>query len=166
MVRRHFVSFQSNRLAFLWVAVPQTRNRSHFFQSIEMAKPTPKFTSYETRVCLLYDFKAGLSATESVRRIHSCFGEDAVGLEGARTWFKKFRSGNLNIADARVLSAINAKESPAEAKRSRKKTGDSKATESKKKKGEHTIKVEVNETGWLGPKLELMAEQSNVENEW
>ncbi|KAI6196191.1 Histone-lysine N-methyltransferase SETMAR [Aphelenchoides besseyi] len=165
MVRRHFVSFQSNRLAFFWVVVPQTRNRSHFFQSIEMTKPTPKFTSYETRVCLLYDFKAGLSATESVRRIHSCFGEDAVGLEGARTWFKKFRSGNLNIADARVLSAINAKESPAEAKRSRKKTDDSKATESKKK-GEHTIKVEVNETGWLEPKLELMAEQSNVENEW
>ncbi|KAI6171945.1 Histone-lysine N-methyltransferase SETMAR [Aphelenchoides besseyi] len=137
-----------------------------FFSIIEMAKSTPKFTNYETRVCLLYDFKAGLSALESVRKIHSCFGEDAVGLEGARTWFKKFRSGNLNIADARVLSAINAKGSPAETRKSRKKTDDSEETEPKKKRVQHMIKIEVNEIGWLEPKLELMAEQSNVENEW
>ncbi|KAI6240519.1 hypothetical protein M3Y99_00446500 [Aphelenchoides fujianensis] len=54
------------------------------------SKPTavPKATDYNTRVCLLYDFRTGLSAADSVRKIHAIFGADAVGLEGAKTWWK------------------------------------------------------------------------------
>ncbi|KAI6240546.1 Histone-lysine N-methyltransferase SETMAR [Aphelenchoides fujianensis] len=72
------------------------------------SKPTavPKTTDYNTRVCLLYDFRAGLSAADSVRKIHAIFGADAVGLEGAKTWWKKFRTGNTKIADERVLGAL------------------------------------------------------------
>ncbi|KAI6234361.1 Histone-lysine N-methyltransferase SETMAR [Aphelenchoides fujianensis] len=72
------------------------------------SKPTvvPKTTDYNTRVCLLYDFRAGMSAADSVRKIHAIFGADAVGLEGAKTWWKKFRAGNTKIADERPADSL------------------------------------------------------------
>ncbi|KAI6230397.1 hypothetical protein M3Y99_01068000 [Aphelenchoides fujianensis] len=54
----------------------------------DVPKTTPKVTDYNTRVCLLYDYRAGMSAGDSVRKIHAIFGPDAVGLEGAKTWWK------------------------------------------------------------------------------
>ncbi|KAI6240501.1 Histone-lysine N-methyltransferase SETMAR [Aphelenchoides fujianensis] len=68
-------------------------------------KTTPKVTDYNTRMCLLYDFRAGLSAADSVKKIHAIFGPEAVGLEGAKTWWKKFRAGNFKIADERAVES-------------------------------------------------------------
>ena len=51
------------------------------------------------RCCLLYDFKVGLSAAASSRRICQAFGDSAVNERTARHWFQKFRSGNLSLCD-------------------------------------------------------------------
>ncbi|GFV64909.1 histone-lysine N-methyltransferase SETMAR [Trichonephila clavipes] len=48
------------------------------------------------RGCLLYDFKVGLSAVASSRRICQAFGDSAVNERTARHWFKKIRSGDLS----------------------------------------------------------------------
>jgi len=50
-------------------------------------------------VYLLYDFKGGLSAAASSRRICQAFGENAVNERTARHWFQKFRSGDVSLAD-------------------------------------------------------------------
>lgn len=52
------------------------------------------------RSCLLYDFKVGLSAAESSRRICQAFGDNAVNERTARQWFQKFRSGDMSLNDA------------------------------------------------------------------
>ncbi|GFW98501.1 histone-lysine N-methyltransferase SETMAR [Trichonephila clavipes] len=49
--------------------------------------------------CLLYDFKVGLSAAASSRRICEAFGDSAVNERTARHWFLKFRSGDLSLCD-------------------------------------------------------------------
>ncbi|GFW87935.1 histone-lysine N-methyltransferase SETMAR [Trichonephila clavipes] len=49
--------------------------------------------------CLLYDFKVGLSATASSRRISQAFGDSAVNERTARHWFEIFRSGDLSLCD-------------------------------------------------------------------
>ncbi|GFW42196.1 histone-lysine N-methyltransferase SETMAR [Trichonephila clavipes] len=49
--------------------------------------------------CLLYDFKVGLSAAASSRRICQAFGDSAVNERTARHWFQKFRSGDLYLCD-------------------------------------------------------------------
>ncbi|GFW15072.1 histone-lysine N-methyltransferase SETMAR [Trichonephila clavipes] len=41
------------------------------------------------RGCLLYDFKVGLSAAASNRRICQAFGDSAVNKRTPRNWFKK-----------------------------------------------------------------------------
>ncbi|GFS71552.1 histone-lysine N-methyltransferase SETMAR [Trichonephila clavipes] len=51
------------------------------------------------RCCLLYDFKVGLSAALSCRRICQAFGDSAVNERRARHWFQKFRSGDLFLCD-------------------------------------------------------------------
>lgn len=51
------------------------------------------------RCCLLYDFKVGLSAAASSRRICQAFGDSAVNERTARHWFQKFRSGDLSLCD-------------------------------------------------------------------
>ncbi|XP_076066931.1 histone-lysine N-methyltransferase SETMAR-like [Oratosquilla oratoria] len=51
------------------------------------------------RGCLLYDFKVGLSAVVSSRRICQAFGDSAVNERTARLWFKKFKSGDLSLRD-------------------------------------------------------------------
>ncbi|XP_035220488.1 histone-lysine N-methyltransferase SETMAR-like [Stegodyphus dumicola] len=52
------------------------------------------------RTSLLYDFKVGLSAAESSRRICQAFGNDAVNERTARQWFQKFWSGYMSLSDA------------------------------------------------------------------
>ncbi|GFY69199.1 histone-lysine N-methyltransferase SETMAR [Trichonephila inaurata madagascariensis] len=51
------------------------------------------------RGCLLYDFKVGLSASASSRRICQAFGDSTVYERTARHWFQKFRSGDLSLCD-------------------------------------------------------------------
>ncbi|GFY38874.1 histone-lysine N-methyltransferase SETMAR [Trichonephila inaurata madagascariensis] len=51
------------------------------------------------RGCLLYDFKVGLSAAASSRRICQAFGDSAVNERTARHWFQKFRMGDLSLCD-------------------------------------------------------------------
>ena len=51
------------------------------------------------RSCLLYDFKVGLSAAASSRRICQAFGDSTVNERTARRWFQKFMSGDLSLRD-------------------------------------------------------------------
>ncbi|GFY37890.1 histone-lysine N-methyltransferase SETMAR [Trichonephila inaurata madagascariensis] len=51
------------------------------------------------RSCFLYDFKLGLSASASSRRICQAFGDSSVTEHMARHWFQKFRSGDLSLSD-------------------------------------------------------------------
>ncbi|XP_076052673.1 histone-lysine N-methyltransferase SETMAR-like [Oratosquilla oratoria] len=51
------------------------------------------------RGCLLYDFKVGLSAATSSRRICQAFGDSAVNERTARRWFQKLKSGDLSLRD-------------------------------------------------------------------
>ena len=51
------------------------------------------------RSCLLYDFKVGLSAAASSRRICQPFGDSAVNERTARRWFQKFKLGDLSLRD-------------------------------------------------------------------
>ncbi|GFV30319.1 histone-lysine N-methyltransferase SETMAR [Trichonephila clavipes] len=54
--------------------------------------------------CLLYDFKVGLSASASSRRICQAFGYSPVNERTARNWFQKFSSGDLSLcAKARTV---------------------------------------------------------------
>ncbi|GFS62128.1 histone-lysine N-methyltransferase SETMAR [Trichonephila clavipes] len=49
--------------------------------------------------CLLYNFKAGLSAAASSRRICQAFGDSAVNERTTRHWFQKLRSRDLSLCD-------------------------------------------------------------------
>lgn len=51
------------------------------------------------RTCLLYDFKFGVTAAESCRRICSAFGADVVSERTAQEWFKRFRTGDTSVQD-------------------------------------------------------------------
>ncbi|GFY66166.1 histone-lysine N-methyltransferase SETMAR [Trichonephila inaurata madagascariensis] len=51
------------------------------------------------RGCLLYDFKVGLLAAASSRRICRVFGDIAVNERTTRHWFQKFRLGDLSLCD-------------------------------------------------------------------
>ncbi|GFY57606.1 histone-lysine N-methyltransferase SETMAR [Trichonephila inaurata madagascariensis] len=57
---------------------------------------------------LLYDFKAGLSASASSRRICQAFGDSAVDERKARLWFQKFRSGDLSLCDKALTGRLQA----------------------------------------------------------
>ncbi|PRD22395.1 UNVERIFIED_CONTAM: Histone-lysine N-methyltransferase SETMAR [Trichonephila clavipes] len=48
---------------------------------------------------LLFDFKEGLTAAASSRRIYQAFGNSAVNQRTARDWFRKFRSGDLSLCN-------------------------------------------------------------------
>lgn len=51
------------------------------------------------RSCLLYDFKSGLKAVESIRRINAAFGEGTVSRTTAYDWFDRFRGGDYSLED-------------------------------------------------------------------
>ncbi|KAK6009622.1 transposase, partial [Ostertagia ostertagi] len=56
-------------------------------------------SSVQIRLCLLYDFKVGLNASESVNRITSAFGEGTSPFGTLSDGFKKFREGNEELED-------------------------------------------------------------------
>lgn len=51
------------------------------------------------RVLLLYDFKFGVKAAESSRRICAAFGDGSVSERTAQDWFKRFREGDTSLED-------------------------------------------------------------------
>ena len=51
------------------------------------------------RSLILYDFKSGLNAKESFRRIADAFGEETISLRGVQHWFQRFRSGDFCLED-------------------------------------------------------------------
>ena len=51
------------------------------------------------RLYMYYDFKVGLKAAESHRRLCAAFGEDVVHYNTVQSWFKQFSSGNYDIED-------------------------------------------------------------------
>ena len=51
------------------------------------------------RVCPLYKFKLGTSASSGSCKLCTAFGEGAVSEKTARNWFQKFCSGNETLED-------------------------------------------------------------------
>ena len=51
------------------------------------------------RYSMLYDFRAGLKAAESHRRLCKAFLPDVVSKQTVKNWFKRFKSGNYSIDD-------------------------------------------------------------------
>lgn len=56
-------------------------------------------SNIKIRTCLLYDFKVGLNAIESVKRINLGFGKGTINIRDAQRWFKRFRGGNEDLED-------------------------------------------------------------------
>ncbi len=48
---------------------------------------------------MFYDFKFGLNATDSSRRINDTFNKDTVSEPAVRDWFSRFRAGDYNLED-------------------------------------------------------------------
>lgn len=53
----------------------------------------------QQRTMLLYDYKSGLNAGHSERRINQAFGEGTIGHRTAYDWFKKFQRGQFDLKD-------------------------------------------------------------------
>ena len=53
----------------------------------------------QIRICLLYDFKSGLTAANSQRKLCAAFSEDLVSERAAQKHFQRFRSGDFGIED-------------------------------------------------------------------
>ena len=51
------------------------------------------------RVSMLYDFKQGKSAAESLQTLHSSFGEDCISRSQCFKWFKRFHDGDESLED-------------------------------------------------------------------
>ena len=51
------------------------------------------------RELLKYEFEMGHSAHEAAQNINRVKGHGTVGYTTAKTWFSKFRSGNLAVKD-------------------------------------------------------------------
>ena len=49
---------------------------------------------------MLYDFKSGVSAAESSRRINAAFGEGTTSERSAHDWFARFRKGDESLEEA------------------------------------------------------------------
>ena len=52
---------------------------------------------HHTRAFFLYDFRSGLKAAESHRRLCSAFGEDIVPQTTVYDWYRKFKSGDESL---------------------------------------------------------------------
>lgn len=58
-----------------------------------------ELSKQQIRACLLYDFKSGVNATESSRRIINAFGPGTISERSAREWFQRFRAEDYNLED-------------------------------------------------------------------
>lgn len=46
-----------------------------------------------------YEFRRGVTAAQTVRRVCEVFGKDATTEKTVRRWFKKFRDGNFDLSN-------------------------------------------------------------------
>lgn len=53
------------------------------------------------RHIMLFYFRKGKSAAQTVNKICSVYGDDAVGESTVRKWFARFRTGNFELEDAK-----------------------------------------------------------------
>ena len=51
------------------------------------------------RGCMLYDFKSGMKAVASCRRICDAFGNDIVSERVCQDWFSRFKKGDYSLCD-------------------------------------------------------------------
>lgn len=51
------------------------------------------------RGCMLYDFKSGMKATASCRRICDAFGNDIISERVCQNWFLRFKKGDCSLSD-------------------------------------------------------------------
>ena len=51
------------------------------------------------RHIMLYHFEKGWSAAQSFRDLNELYGEGTISKSQAERWFKKFKSGDTNLAD-------------------------------------------------------------------
>ena len=51
------------------------------------------------RHIMLYHFEKGWSAAQSYRDLNELFGEGTISKSQVKRWFKKFKSGDTNLAD-------------------------------------------------------------------
>ena len=54
---------------------------------------------YQARVCFLYDFKQGKTASESHQTLVNVFGEDVITTHQCQNRFKHFQDGNTSLED-------------------------------------------------------------------
>jgi histone-lysine N-methyltransferase SETMAR len=52
------------------------------------------------RHILLFFFRKGLEATEAQREICGVYGDSIISVDTCQRWFARFRSGDINLADA------------------------------------------------------------------
>ena len=53
----------------------------------------------QIRTIFLYEFKNGLNAAETARKVNDAFGVDTVKERTVQWCFKKFKSGNEGLED-------------------------------------------------------------------
>ena len=58
-----------------------------------------EMTNLLMRSCLLYDFKSGLNAADSWRRLWPVFGNDLIAERTLRKHFKRFKDEGLTLDD-------------------------------------------------------------------
>lgn len=58
-----------------------------------------QFDREHLRTCMFYDFKSGLKAVESYRRLCQAFGPNVVSERTTRDWFKRFKEGDADFQD-------------------------------------------------------------------
>jgi histone-lysine N-methyltransferase SETMAR len=51
----------------------------------------------QIRVCMLYEYRLGHNASTATRNINEAWGEDTLSERTTQWWFKKFRSGDMNL---------------------------------------------------------------------
>ncbi|KAI6171718.1 hypothetical protein M3Y98_00893300 [Aphelenchoides besseyi] len=79
----------------------------------------PTITAPNALVVLFADYKSGVTVVDSVRRIHAIWGDEAIGLEGAKKWFQKFRNGTATIDDGRLMAKMEKNSENIETKKAR-----------------------------------------------
>ena len=53
------------------------------------------------RHLMIFYFRKGKSAAQTVNKICSVYGDDALGESTVRKWFARFRIGNFDLEDAK-----------------------------------------------------------------
>ncbi|GFT87980.1 HTH_48 domain-containing protein [Trichonephila clavipes] len=52
------------------------------------------------RYCILYEFQKEINASVACKNLYAVFGKDIVHFRTCQTWFRNFRSGDLNLQES------------------------------------------------------------------